>query len=347
MIVRWNNRCSAFVLACFVAQASFGAEPAIELTGVADPAVLPVAKGADAVIRVAFADGKPKAVWLASDKESKLRVVLTVADDNRYQVDLADPDVVALLNSRRSAGQFQVFAEMQDGRIVDSDAIRFSFAPTSGDADGLQENGKLLTLPQRTTKRTTFAGEPLTLTIDDITAGQVRLTLRTAEGQVLIDGNSLRQGASEPFELHGREYVLIVKKLVNILIGEDWAEIELSPLTAEELREIEALLDRVSKARETFIREGRRYNGREAAAHLRRKFKSGPQVRTRAEFIEKIASRSSISGQPYLVMLGDGSTVEAQAWLTARATELDAAQQDDSPAVEPTPDASEGDSSRQ
>ncbi len=65
-----------------------------------------------------------------------------------------------------------------------------------------------------------------------------------------------------------------------------------------------------------FMRNGTAYSGQEAAQFLRAKFeKMGEHVGTAAQFIEQIASRSSTSGEAYLIRFADGRTVPAAQFL--------------------------------
>ena len=65
-----------------------------------------------------------------------------------------------------------------------------------------------------------------------------------------------------------------------------------------------------------FIRNGTEYSGAEAAQHLRDKLdKAGDRVKTTDDFITGIASKSYISGKPYLVKFADGHTQLAADWL--------------------------------
>jgi hypothetical protein len=62
-----------------------------------------------------------------------------------------------------------------------------------------------------------------------------------------------------------------------------------------------------------FIRNGKVYVARKAAAHLRRKLMAaGDQVKTAEDFIRLCASKSSLSGEPYRIRFSDGSTVETE-----------------------------------
>jgi hypothetical protein len=83
-----------------------------------------------------------------------------------------------------------------------------------------------------------------------------------------------------------------------------------------EKQKIEAALARIETSPFKFIRNDDEHDGKSAAEHLRRKLKSaGDKVKTFDQFIEHIATRSSMSGDPYLVKLGDGKTVELAKWL--------------------------------
>jgi hypothetical protein len=62
-----------------------------------------------------------------------------------------------------------------------------------------------------------------------------------------------------------------------------------------------------------FIRNGSEHDARAAADHLRLKLKAaGNKVKTAEDFIKFCASRSSITGKPYLIRLADGTTLESE-----------------------------------
>jgi hypothetical protein len=59
----------------------------------------------------------------------------------------------------------------------------------------------------------------------------------------------------------------------------------------------------------TFIRNGNDYSCEDAAKFMRGKMKMmGGDVSTAQQFIDQIASKSSTTGQPYLVRFTDGKT---------------------------------------
>jgi len=62
-----------------------------------------------------------------------------------------------------------------------------------------------------------------------------------------------------------------------------------------------------------FIRNGSEYDAQSAANHLRLKLKNaGKRVRTAEDFIKYCASKSSITGEAYLIRFTDGTTVKAE-----------------------------------
>jgi hypothetical protein len=62
-----------------------------------------------------------------------------------------------------------------------------------------------------------------------------------------------------------------------------------------------------------FIRNGSGYDARSASNHLRLKLKAaGNKVKTAEDFINLCASKSSITGEPYLIKFADGTTVKSE-----------------------------------
>lgn len=61
-----------------------------------------------------------------------------------------------------------------------------------------------------------------------------------------------------------------------------------------------------------FLRNGREYDAKEAADHLRLKLKTaGNRVKTVDDFISLCGSRSSLTGEAYRIQFADGTTMEA------------------------------------
>ena len=82
--------------------------------------------------------------------------------------------------------------------------------------------------------------------------------------------------------------------------------------------EIQALIQGVAESECEFNRNGSLHSAETAAAHLELKYSRGKRYADSAEaFIERLASKSSWSGEPYQ-MICDGETQPAGDWLTMR-----------------------------
>ncbi|MBI1767094.1 MAG: DUF5329 family protein [Bacteroidetes bacterium] len=87
--------------------------------------------------------------------------------------------------------------------------------------------------------------------------------------------------------------------------------------TEVETKKIEFLLREVQQLNGAkFWRNGSSYSPKQAADHLRMKWhKAGSSIKTAKDFIEKIASKSSISGKAYEIEFENGTKVETHSFL--------------------------------
>ncbi len=82
--------------------------------------------------------------------------------------------------------------------------------------------------------------------------------------------------------------------------------------------EIDGLISFIRTSDVRFIRNGREYPATEGADHLRDKLdRAGDRVKSTDDFITGIASKSYLSGKPYLVKFADGRTQPTGDWLRA------------------------------
>ena len=89
-----------------------------------------------------------------------------------------------------------------------------------------------------------------------------------------------------------------------------------TPLHGGEEGEIDYLLSFIGGSGCTFIRNGNAYSGEKAREHLAYKYgRVKSKIKGAEEFIDHIASASSISGRPYLVECGK-RRMTARDWLT-------------------------------
>ena len=193
-----------------------------------------------------------------------------------------------------------------------------------------------MTVKQRSTTAVPGSDEALRITIDDITAGQVMVSLADNDGKGVLASTSLKQGETAEFKFQQQKYQLTLSELENELVGEDFATIaisqgstpspalpargresDLSAATSggresiSEREKIERLLKAIESAEgDLFIRNGVEHSAKDAAEHLRSKWNAaGSEIKSVDDFIDNIASKSSLSGELYRVRLIDGKEV--------------------------------------
>src|ERR1700690_2941288 len=104
----------------------------------------------------------------------------------------------------------------------------------------------------------------------------------------------------------GKPLVLALNVALNILPAA-WA----APPSVAQI-EINHLLGLIEQSGCEFFRNGTWYNAQRAQAHLRAKYDAlaaSDQIKTAEDFIEKAASISSLSGQPYQIRCGGGAAM--------------------------------------
>ena len=77
------------------------------------------------------------------------------------------------------------------------------------------------------------------------------------------------------------------------------------------------VIDHMGKSNGTFIRNGALHTPAEAVVHIKAKYEHFKnQIKTPEDFIRLAASRSLLTGKPYLVRTPDGKEIRLDAWLT-------------------------------
>lgn len=96
-------------------------------------------------------------------------------------------------------------------------------------------------------------------------------------------------------------------------------------LNAHEEARIDAMLNALAQQKSlTFIRNGDAHNCDEAVSHLRLKLSNTRnRIDTAEQFIDKVASSSSISGKPYIVRIPGKTDENAQPYLHTLIAETD------------------------
>jgi hypothetical protein len=89
-----------------------------------------------------------------------------------------------------------------------------------------------------------------------------------------------------------------------------------------EKKKIDFLISSVENLKgATFIRNGSEYDGKKAAGHLRMKLQNALVVDTADDFIKLCASKSSITGEPYMIRLPDGKTIKSEEYFREKLKE--------------------------
>jgi hypothetical protein len=180
-----------------------------------------------------------------------------------------------------------------------------------------------ITVKQRTTTFVPGSDNRLSLTIDDVTRNQVMVSLATDGGDVNLPTRSMSPDDMALFKFGENEYSLTLNELDNALVGDDVAKFSIAGPSEGGLSEqgkIEQLIEAVAKLDgATFIRNDTEHSAAEAAEHLRTKWEAArDQITTARQFIDEIASKSSLTGEPYQIRFADGKTVTASEFFNQR-----------------------------
>jgi len=99
--------------------------------------------------------------------------------------------------------------------------------------------------------------------------------------------------------------------------------ISLPAFADDENPEIDYLLSSIGSSKCVFIRNGGRHSAEKAEEHLRMKYKRGRRYATSTEaFIERLASKSSMTRKLYMMECPGAEPQSAGRWLTQRLEEL-------------------------
>lgn len=206
-----------------------------------------------------------------------------------------------------------LFAWLAVSNLAAADALPFCCAHTHGSIGFTVAQRESAPVPG-------FAGR-VKLVLGDITNGQVR-TRVLIDNVTMFGPSALRPGGALRFTFENHTHQVILEQLDNALIGQDFAHFRVQPSAAElsEAQRIDALIDAVQSLEGArFLRNGKSYSGLEAAAHLRQKRSwLAAQIHGAEDFIALCATRSSETGELYMIRFSNGSEVAAGDFLRAR-----------------------------
>lgn len=145
-----------------------------------------------------------------------------------------------------------------------------------------------VTVMQRGREKVPGTEGRLWIEIDDVTAGQVLVEIvdRTTREDALPQ-RSMRFGDESWFPLGGGTRAVVVLRLANLLIGEDFVEFAFGEPGAMANEQIESVLRRVANSKMTFVREGTEHDAAATAVWLRQQWMTAGDVRTLAAFLTR------------------------------------------------------------
>ncbi|HEO64588.1 MAG TPA: hypothetical protein ENI73_01840 [Spirochaetes bacterium] len=90
--------------------------------------------------------------------------------------------------------------------------------------------------------------------------------------------------------------------------------------TMTEKDKIQTLLNRIEESKYIFIRNGKEYSAQKAREHLEMKYnRMRKKIKTANDFIDRLATKSSLSGKPYLMKNpANGKKTLLRIWLKAQ-----------------------------
>jgi len=105
-------------------------------------------------------------------------------------------------------------------------------------------------------------------------------------------------------------FVILIVCISNVAISQS------KKATLTEKEKIEALIKSVENLKNAkFYRNGSFYDSESAGKHLRMKVsKAGNKVKTVQDFIDKIASESSVTGEKYKIVFADGKELTTRTY---------------------------------
>lgn len=187
--------------------------------------------------------------------------------------------------------------------------------PATVETEGMMSS---ITIKQRSSAKLSAPWESLRLSIDDITFGRVLVRLRSGDGD-LVPMTAMSVGGSAKFEYAGREQMLALSRMENLLIGQDYAEFYLGDPEMVCRAQIETILERIEDSELKFLALGAETDGRAMAARLRRDYaRVADEIRSGEEFVKRVATRPFPSAEDYRVRVLPGEGIRLSSWIRGR-----------------------------
>ncbi len=354
--------------------------PSVDVSGSSSGLALP-SSGGVYTVRVEAAGERISKVWLALHMGAADRYELTATTADTYTLDPTDAAVTEALRSGGGRGVAFVFAVFESGVKAASGPIPYTIegVPTlaadiqnlpNSTADNTDPNAPIeslslagntpvLRLPQRTTVALPGSRGQLSLSVGDISGGQIAEVVLRQNFKTHIDTRqNMTPNQRMEFYVGSTLYSITLDEITDTSIGGDFAAFTLregvpppspevpsastnlphetatppavvapptdpSDLATQNVIQRELLIQKVAESYDvTFIRNGESYSAEQAASFLRVKLNGLPPSMTLEEAISEHLTYSTESGQPYTVRFTDGRELLAANWLRALAAYL-------------------------
>lgn len=173
-----------------------------------------------------------------------------------------------------------------------------------------------LTVMQRGREKVPGTEGRLWIEVGDVTAGQVLVKIvdRTTREDALPQ-RSMRFGDEAWFPFAGGTRSVVVLRLANLLIGEDFVEFAFGEPLAMANEQIESVLRRVANSTMTFVREGTQHDAVATAVWLRQQWLTAGDVRTLAAFLTRFVGHEGGPVPVWSVRMPSGRLLPLVEWL--------------------------------
>ena len=177
--------------------------------------------------------------------------------------------------------------------------------------------GAHLVVMQRQTAALPDSNGWMRVRVGDVTAGQVLVSMADAEGKIFKRSRSMMDKDAIMFALGEEEYALVLKRIVNRLVGSDHVTFEIVDKEHYRPDVIAALMRRVAADSGIYVRDGVDYSMTHFHDLLRAQVAGYRGKRPSPEkFLEDVV-KSGRFGEESHIKRGDGTTVTPKEWLTA------------------------------
>ena len=173
-----------------------------------------------------------------------------------------------------------------------------------------------MTVMQRGREKVPGTEGRLWIEVGDVTAGQVLVKIvdRTTREDALPQ-RSMRFGDEAWFPFGGGTRAVVVLRLANLLIGEDFVEFAFGEPGAMANEQIESVLRRVANSTMTFVREGAQHDAVATAVWLRQQWLTAGDVGTLAAFLTRFVGYEGGPVPVWSVRMPGGRLLPLVEWL--------------------------------